>query len=76
MRIEIIKEDPVPPVKEVILHLSVEEAHYLYDITNVIGGTPEGPRGLFDEIRKVLRDSLSYYSYSSKVTGSARIEPL
>lgn len=45
---------PPPPVKTVVLEMTMDEAEFLFDITNLIGGLPEGLRGHSDRLRYAL----------------------
>ena len=38
------------PITEVVLRMTVEEAGTLKQVINKIGGDPEGPRGVLEEI--------------------------
>lgn len=74
----------ITPVKKsvvtnVTITMTVEEASYLLEIIQHIGGPPEGPRGTFDRLGSGLERAeveRSHGLYSKQVTGGITIEPV
>lgn len=52
----------------IVIEMTRDEAAVLHKVTQFIGGSPKGPRGIIDQLDKELR-SLSI-GYRGDVTGS------
>jgi len=67
--------EPVRPSKNVyVLQLNDYEAGILMQVCEMVGGRPEGPRGVMDKLHKLLYKHKVYFSEEIKATGEICLE--